>query len=818
MPILNQLLTDYPDQTRLMKFMADAPTTTLQRLKGITTGSLPTFIDAGSNFATPEINEDNILDQLITNGHSAVLLGDDTWTHLFPDRFIRQYSFPSLNIMDLDTIDDGINKLISSEIKKDDWSLLIAHYLGVDHCGHKFGPNHPEMARKLNEMNGVIKNIIETMDNNTTLYIIGDHGMTNTGEHGGDSDDEVTALMFAYTKKQEFLENSDEKKMEQIDLVPSLAVTLGIPIPYSNLGSINFDIVPNDLNPNLTDAQTRMLHIWSNAKQIRYLFSNYTTKNHDVFSAEKLDDFYIKFYILSIRLSTMTSAYGIDGLNSDIKTYLKDILSNCRDVWVNYDANLISQGLLFTSVVCIFLYVMISNIKPNQFGIVFNNGNVLFIYTSNIGIIVGTYVFHRLFNWDGFFLNAIVYSSVYSIALLAFLLIQNWELITVNWSQHKPFSNIFERCVFIVSSGTFFTNSFIINEQKVLCYLISGLLICFLYKIHNEYGRLALWRKVKPELILTSSFTKLAIATIIGIILLRITYTFHRCREEQANCMDIFMETSPLQINFPIKLSSITWKDFLSVCILSIFVTVFRRFLRKCGNLSGFSSHVLIARYLLIVSAIACGIHSLIKSSGIIKNPKSIWQMRMDALAWIVYTVFIMQLITIVIKPLMVYVFEKEKRSFSVSPFGRVVPQILMKMKQMYEEIAESNDEQDNIPIVYGLATVYSSVFLSSCVAFAMFHSVLLGSFPANGLIAVLFVVFLVLILNAILRYQRCTKLGNIEIITTFMMLIILFSIFILFAFNSVLFTARIYNTCNLVFNCTLLLLCNITSINIVTN
>ena len=44
--------------------MADPPTTTMQRLKALTTGSLPTFIDAGSNFATNEINEDNIIDQV----------------------------------------------------------------------------------------------------------------------------------------------------------------------------------------------------------------------------------------------------------------------------------------------------------------------------------------------------------------------------------------------------------------------------------------------------------------------------------------------------------------------------------------------------------------------------------------------------------------------------------------------------------------------------------------------------------------------------------------------------------------------------------
>lgn len=64
LPIFNEMLTKYPNNTRFMKLIADAPTTTLQRLKGITTGSLPTFIDIGSNFGTDEIIEDNIIDQV----------------------------------------------------------------------------------------------------------------------------------------------------------------------------------------------------------------------------------------------------------------------------------------------------------------------------------------------------------------------------------------------------------------------------------------------------------------------------------------------------------------------------------------------------------------------------------------------------------------------------------------------------------------------------------------------------------------------------------------------------------------------------------
>lgn len=64
LPVIQKMLNQQPSSSRLYKFIADPPTTTMQRLKALTTGSLPTFIDAGSNFATSEINEDNIIDQV----------------------------------------------------------------------------------------------------------------------------------------------------------------------------------------------------------------------------------------------------------------------------------------------------------------------------------------------------------------------------------------------------------------------------------------------------------------------------------------------------------------------------------------------------------------------------------------------------------------------------------------------------------------------------------------------------------------------------------------------------------------------------------
>ena len=40
------------------------------------------------------------------------------------------------------------------------------------------------------------------MDNDTLLVILGDHGMTRTGDHGGDSEAEINAALIFHTKRE----------------------------------------------------------------------------------------------------------------------------------------------------------------------------------------------------------------------------------------------------------------------------------------------------------------------------------------------------------------------------------------------------------------------------------------------------------------------------------------------------------------------------------------------------------------------------------------------------------------------------------------
>ena len=251
LPFLYDTAIKEPQNAFLLPFIADPPTTTLQRLKGLTTGTLPTFIDAGSNFAGEAIKEDNLLMQLKDAGKRIVHLGDDTWVKLFPGYFEKEISsaYDSLEMGDLHTVDNGVTKhilpLLSPE-KNGLWDVMFAHYLGVDHAGHRYGPNHFAMNAKLKQMDDVLRSIVAALDDKTLLVVMGDHGMDRKGDHGGESDDEVQAALWMYSKKGIFgrtdpafvtpPQTAKSRPVDQIDLVPTLALLLGLPIPFNNLG------------------------------------------------------------------------------------------------------------------------------------------------------------------------------------------------------------------------------------------------------------------------------------------------------------------------------------------------------------------------------------------------------------------------------------------------------------------------------------------------------------------------------------------------------------------------------------------------------
>lgn len=147
------------------------------------------------------------------NINSIIFIGDDSWLSMYPE-FNRSYPLPSFNIRDLDTVDNGCHVHILEELKNNDYDMLISHSLGVDHVGHRFSADHPQMKRKLIHIDKIVEDIIQNMDNNSLFLMFGDHGMTAEGNHGGESKEEVEGGIFIYSKKGLYDSDGDERFAE----------------------------------------------------------------------------------------------------------------------------------------------------------------------------------------------------------------------------------------------------------------------------------------------------------------------------------------------------------------------------------------------------------------------------------------------------------------------------------------------------------------------------------------------------------------------------------------------------------------------------
>jgi predicted AlkP superfamily pyrophosphatase or phosphodiesterase len=86
-------------------------------------------------------------------------MGDDTWMSVFPDTFEANITFPydSFNVEDLHSVDEGVIRYLFPllEDPSKTFDFLLGHFLGVDHVGHRVGPDHPSMKAKLQQMNHV---------------------------------------------------------------------------------------------------------------------------------------------------------------------------------------------------------------------------------------------------------------------------------------------------------------------------------------------------------------------------------------------------------------------------------------------------------------------------------------------------------------------------------------------------------------------------------------------------------------------------------------------------------------------------------------
>ncbi|CAI2185548.1 2541_t:CDS:2 [Funneliformis geosporum] len=604
LPIFHELLNSQPSHALLFQFIADAPTTTLQRLKALTTGTLPTFIDAGSNFAGSSIEEDNLIDQLFRQGKKIAFMGDDTWVSLFPDQLEKNmtHPFPSFNVWDLHTVDNGILNLLGPTLKREshgdhssvsgsDWDVLIAHFLGVDHCGHRYGPDHPAMSEKLNQMDMMIRDVVEFVDEDTIVLVMGDHGMDPKGDHGGDSDNEVESALFMYSKKQliidddtteiihRILQKVDDvdlhgrksftmdfgkwRSIPQIDFIPTFSLLLGLPIPFNNLGSVIpelflFNSKDGNHDSSIEQKLKNLLNVTRlNAEQVyRYVVEYARQQPSSELSKEAL-------HILKDLFDHAESQYSLleesSGASSDdyenlivqYLSFLRITLSICRRIWAQFDLPLMISGIgiLIASCICTLMHILlgkreaihISNQTSVMHALV---GGIIGVFLARLKVtevLLDSYFVEYTFSTMDLIILSASFGSVFGFSS---------QFIKYNFSCSKSFSlnklyfslDTFLAILFLIlHSLSFASNSYTVFEDRISVVLL------------QTFG---IYTLIKAFSIRNKRFRKrLIIFSFVSLILIRIAAYSTICREEQLpNCTMTFYESSENSVSSPVIL------------------------------------------------------------------------------------------------------------------------------------------------------------------------------------------------------------------------------------------------------------------------
>lgn len=763
---LQRILESQPHHGRLYRSQVDPPTTTMQRLKALTTGSLPTFIDAGSNFASHAIVEDNVIQQLNSAGRRVVFMGDDTWRDLFPGAFSQAFFFSSFNVRDLHTVDNGILEHLYPTLDGGSWDVLIAHFLGVDHCGHKHGPHHPEMAKKLSQMDQVIQGLIERLENDTLLVVAGDHGMTMNGDHGGDSELEVSAALFLYSPTALFpsVPPEEPEVIPQVSLVPTLALLLGLPIPFGNTGEVMAELFSggsDSSHPHSSAlAQVSALHI--NAQQVSRFLHTYSAATQDL-QVKELHRLQTLFSKASARYQhflrdPQEAEAALSTLTAEFQQFLRGARALCIESWARFSLVRMAGGAALLAAACL-LCLLASQLAVAP-GFLFRP---LLLIPVGWGL-TWTILYAGVSVTTGSKIDLVVLGAVAAAGSLLPFLWKAW----VSRGSKRPLAPLLPvprpvLILLLIRLATFFSDSFVVAEARATPFLLGSLVFFLVAQLHWE-GQLLPPKPLTMSRLGSSAPTAPprhsgAHALWLGIGLLlftRLAGLFHRCPEETPAC-----RSSPWLSPLASMVGGRAKNLWYGACVgaLVALLVVVRLWLRRYGNLKSPEPPVLFVRWGMPLMVLGTAAYWAL-ASGAEEAPPRLRALVAGASAVLPRAVIglaALGLVLLLWRPVTVLVKAGAATSrtrtiltpFSGPPTSQadldyVVPQIYRHMQEEFQGRLERTKAQGPITVAaYQLGSVYSA---------AMVTALLLLAFPLMLLhVERVSLVFLLLFLQSFL-------------------------------------------------------------------
>lgn len=576
--------------------------------------------------------------------------------------------------------------------------------------------------------------------------------------------------------------------VSQIDLVPTLSLLLGIPIPYGNLGTVIPELFCHDSSMDLQayhsddnhlsiarqvlDLIQRSTAFEINSKQVNRYLSEYASISGEI-SKSTLQEFARILHNATelvsetrdlvdklgghkalIEKATMEELArlhekltAVEGLYVD---YLSQVKSLCQSLWAKFDLNSIFAGVsvLFLGVAVTVLILLDCRRKLWLLAVIPSMG-------CTVASVVTSFKFNFVIVMSLFPICVLVLGMLIS---LQKIIIKRTKLVVGCLVTKLSSDTVFAAVLCFLQCIALLSNSFVVNEDKLIAFFIQALIAVKCVKGLWKYGisdkRRPLLRQNSRKLpkkehkrgSVVGFLLRLSVAWIAFDIVNRTAIVLKACREEQWSCVPT---------DFLKPLSSSTDKDFtasnrfiLTVLCTGVIPLAVRQWLRYQGNLNGPSFVVLCVKFTLPGAFVLICAHWVLqmvpeKIASIFPEIR-LWQQII--LPQMVYCLCVATVACLVYSPVCLYtVFRGSKTSFSErfqalqdpGDNSAIIHAVVQEIKQNWHganvntntpPVEEIGKDDANTPMVYGLATVYSSALLILFLAVALPLIMLLGN------------------------------------------------------------------------------------------
>ena len=540
----------------------------------------------------------------------------------------------------------------------------------------------------------------------------------------------------------------------------------------------------------------KALHL--NAHQVREYLIAYA-KLSDELPYKELVRLDTLFQTSEAELQTLITAVHNDGdapgllprlvkLKKDYVTYLDGVKAMCEGIWAKFDLQCIILGLIITgTAIALNLLLAVTQRSEDMNGLGY--GGVAMATWMTI-LCIFLYVLKLK-------LKQLLMSLFLGTVSIGFISLVLWKVLTslpsakevekptesispgakTNASSFLPSVNIasfFSWLIMILYGASLFSNSYIVNEDSVTAFFFQSMVLLLAYStIQNLSSRshdkqqLSFYKKQRMRVsfdighAITSPGTIILSLAVLTCACTRVSQNFRACREEQWTCEPPdFLR--PLSSLTGVSAQYKNLRYFVSAVMVVIVPVALRLWMKHYGNLNGYGAGVLWIGYGLPLSALCVCFHWALQAlPSRVYESLPVWQL--IVLPRIVYSLSLVSFGILALKPLCIYLLPQSQDE-EIPYFGQnkesLIPKVYNHMKLNWKKHMKSvpkpgpgsredvrHDEKP--PLVYGLATVYSSSQLLLLASVTMVLFMLLGDGMSLTLTSQVAAMFLVLELGA---------------------------------------------------------------------